>query len=398
MVNSRKLELVTSPAALECALPKGSPAIQEQREQHASIKIMGRRAKSIAAATKKSRRTLEGMQAKRPKAKPITLPEPPADLAQVQPRDLPSLLGKVTIVDARPAADRAKGHLAGSVHVPQEHWDLLSKEARALCECGRRLVFLEPHCAKAAARAYPELDVAVLSFRQCLAELWPGHKELFRDVSEDLEPYCRCLRDRRRLDWAAGLTEEERFAEVKRMHRLPVDVTPTLYLGDAGCAQDVARHKSLFITHVLNCAAGETADWSDAYAAAGITLMAVGAKDDSRCSLLLDENREIEAFLATARDAGAVLVHCVQGLNRSGLVVAAELVRNGADVLDAVRLLRARRGNDALSNMNFQRQLVRYAARLNRLGPAPASPVDLPAADLRPPEPPARRQACCVVC
>ena len=52
-------------------------------------------------------------------------------------------------------------------------------------------------------------------------------------------------------------------------------------------------------------------------------------------------------------------------------MVAAALVRDGENVIDAVRTLRARRGNDALSNTNFQRRLVRYAARLGRLGPVP---------------------------
>ena len=52
-------------------------------------------------------------------------------------------------------------------------------------------------------------------------------------------------------------------------------------------------------------------------------------------------------------------------------MVAAALVRDGENVIDAVRTLRARRGNDALSNTNFQRRLVRYAARMGRLGPVP---------------------------
>ena len=96
----------------------------------------------------------------------------------------------------------------------------------------------------------------------------------------------------------------------------------------------------------------------------------MAAKDNENCALL-DGHVDVEAFLKTARTSGKVLVHCVQGLNRSGLVVAAALVRDGADVIDAVRTLRARRGNDALSNTNFQRRLVRYAARMGRLGPVP---------------------------
>ena len=170
------------------------------------------------------------------------------------------------------------------------------------------------------------------------------------------------------------------------MHRLPVDITQNLYLGDAGCAADMERLKSLSITHVLNCAAGETRDMSAVYLQHGMQSMAVAARDDASCSLL-DGHVDVEAFLKTARTSGKVLVHCVQGLNRSGLVVAAALVRDGVSVIDAVRTLRARRGNDALSNTNFQRRLVRYAARMGRLGPVPDVVVSEARAAAGPPDP-----------
>ena len=179
------------------------------------------------------------------------------------------------------------------------------------------------------------------------------------------------------------------------MHRLPVDVTPNLYLGDAGCAADVERLKSLSITHVLNCAAGETRNMSGVYVQHGIQSMAVAAKDNENCALL-DGHVDVEAFLKTARTSGKVLVHCVQGLNRSGLVVAAALVRDGVSVIDAVRTLRARRGNDALSNTNFQRRLVRYAARMGRLGPLPDVVVSEARAAAPAPAPPPTG-GCCLV-
>ena len=233
------------------------------------------------------------------------------------------------------------------------------------------MIFLDVRSARDARREYPALDVAVVrgGFDACLEAL-PSH--LFRgvDLERRLEPYCLYLKNRRFLDWAAGLDDDERMEEVKRMHRLPVDVTPNVYLGDAGCAADLERLKSLGITHVLNCAAGETRNMSVEYLQNGMQSMAVAAKDNENCALL-DGHADVEAFLSKARASGKVLVHCVQGLNRSGLVVAAALVRDGVSVIDAVRTLRARRGNDALSNSNFQYQLVRYAARRGRLGPVP---------------------------
>ena len=124
-----------------------------------------------------------------------------------------------------------------SVHVPQHAWDFLTPAARKLCEVNRRLIFLDARCARCALREYRALDVVVIrgGFDACFGAL-PSH--LFRGVDLDrrLEPYCLYLKDRRHLDWAAGLDDEERGEEIRRMHRLPVDVTPNVYLGDAGCA------------------------------------------------------------------------------------------------------------------------------------------------------------------
>jgi len=333
---------------------------------------MGRRGKAIGAAAKKSRRHLEGMQAKRSSSTPVARGECLSipvddDLTFIEAADLPELMKTATVVDA----SRTNGYLLDSVHVPQHAWDLMAPAARKLCEADRRLIFLDARCARCALREYRALDVVVVrgGFDACLEAL-PSH--LFRgvDLERRLEPYCLYLKNRRFLDWAAGLDDDERMEEVKRMHRLPVDVTPNVYLGDAGCAADLERLKSLGITHVLNCAAGETRNMSVEYLQNGMQSMAVAAKDNENCALL-DDHADVEAFLSKARASGKVLVHCVQGLNRSGLVVAAALVRDGVSVIDAVRTLRARRGNDALSNSNFQYQLVRYAARRGRLGPVP---------------------------
>ena len=77
-------------------------------------------------------------------------------------------------------------------------------------------------------------------------------------------------------------------------------------------------------------------------------------------------------------------------------MVAAALVRDGVSVIDAVRILRKRRGNDALSNTNFQRRLVRYAARMGRLGPLPDVVVSEARAAAPAPAPPPTG-GCCLV-
>jgi hypothetical protein len=53
----------------------------------------------------------------------------------------------------------------------------------------------------------------------------------------------------------------------------------------------------------------------------------------------------VAGFVATlVRDGLRVLVHCTEGLNRSGLVIAAALMDMGWSAADAIELIRERRG------------------------------------------------------
>jgi protein-tyrosine phosphatase len=56
-----------------------------------------------------------------------------------------------------------------------------------------------------------------------------------------------------------------------------------------------------------------------------------------------------------------VLVRCQAGLNRSGLITALILIRDGYSPTDAVRLIRAGRGEVALCNDTFVRWLENHA-------------------------------------
>lgn len=57
------------------------------------------------------------------------------------------------------------------------------------------------------------------------------------------------------------------------------------------------------------------------------------------------------------REGKRVLIHCAGGMNRSGLLVAAALVRNGMGAEEAIELIRARRPG-ALSNKQFVQHLL----------------------------------------
>jgi len=63
-------------------------------------------------------------------------------------------------------------------------------------------------------------------------------------------------------------------------------------------------------------------------------------------------------LVADLRRAGKqVLIHCAGGMNRSGLLVAAALVREGMEAQEAIALIRARRPG-ALNNRQFVRHLL----------------------------------------
>jgi hypothetical protein len=56
-----------------------------------------------------------------------------------------------------------------------------------------------------------------------------------------------------------------------------------------------------------------------------------------------------------------VLIRCQAGLNRSGLVMALVLIRDGFTPEDAVELIRAQRGHMALCNSRFENWLINHA-------------------------------------
>ena len=72
-----------------------------------------------------------------------------------------------------------------------------------------------------------------------------------------------------------------------------------------------------------------------------------------------------------------VVVHCVAGINRSGLIVAAAMIYfEKMLLLDVVRRLKTLRGH-ILSNISFQKQLILFAAKHDLLGPKPENPIKL---------------------
>ena len=66
----------------------------------------------------------------------------------------------------------------------------------------------------------------------------------------------------------------------------------------------------------------------------------------------------VEAAHADWKAGKRVLIRCRAGLNRSGLVMALVLIREGYDPVEAISLIRDKRGDHALCNFMFEDWLV----------------------------------------
>ena len=184
-------------------------------------------------------------------------------------------------------------------------------------------------------------------------------------------------RQRRNLPWVRAVRKAIQGTMDVRPRDLPVEILPHLLLGDKRSASDPALLKVFGITHVCNAGgrAGQQADDVLAsYAAANIELLHLDAEDEEGYPMLPLHRDRAAAFFARAKAAsGRVLVHCVAGINRSGVLAASELmVHERLPVVEAVRRIKAIRGT-VLWNESFQAQLVVLARAEGLLGSAPSA-------------------------
>eukprot|EP00928_Gymnodinium_smaydae_P088470 TRINITY_DN72554_c0_g1_i1.p1 TRINITY_DN72554_c0_g1~~TRINITY_DN72554_c0_g1_i1.p1 ORF type:complete len:244 (+),score=40.31 TRINITY_DN72554_c0_g1_i1:130-861(+) len=154
---------------------------------------------------------------------------------------------------------------------------------------------------------------------------------------------------------------------------LPVEICPHLYLGDKQSARQIGILRKLNITHVLNMAGPEGESRDILYRALDITYCRLDAEDEEGYALVEKHFVKARDFIDGARcSGGACLVHCVAGINRSGLIAVAEyMLHEHQPVLKALAHCRRLRGDALLGNRSFQRQLVELADAHGLLGERP---------------------------
>jgi len=171
--------------------------------------------------------------------------------------------------------------------------------------------------------------------------------------------------------------------------RLPVQLLPWLWLSDHMHVQQANTLMELGITHVLSTNAmfnHELNHLRDRLQRVGIQHDYVKGRDEERYDMIgLHWEKCREILLAVKEAGGRIVVHCVAGTNRSGLIACAAVMHSERlPVLDVVQLAKAKRGM-ILTNLSFQRQLCELAAREELLGDRPEGYTDDPVADIPPP-------------
>ena len=151
-------------------------------------------------------------------------------------------------------------------------------------------------------------------------------------------------------------------------------ILPHLLLGDAEAAWDAERLRAHCVTHVLNVAGSFASSRTSAHRICA-QYRQVDAQDDVRYAMLANHWEEAWAFIESARRAGGVcLLHCMSGVNRSGIIAVAALMESTRmPLLDAIGRCKASRGC-LLTNTAFREQLVHFARDRGLLGELPREP------------------------
>ena len=174
---------------------------------------------------------------------------------------------------------------------------------------------------------------------------------------------------------------------------LPAEILHWLFLSDEDSALDREKLLALGITHVLslNPNTPHYCNWTETrYRLVGIEQKRIHADDDERYDMIGLHWDECYSYLHQIQNTpnAKVLVHCVSGINRSGLIVcAAFMIFEQVDVVKAVdHCLRQRQA--LLWNKSFRKQLCILAAKHELLGNIPEGYDNEPIIDEPLPPPP----------
>lgn len=155
--------------------------------------------------------------------------------------------------------------------------------------------------------------------------------------------------------------------------QLPCEILPWLYLSSQSACSDKVIEK-LGITHIMTLNAlpplkSMQLEWS--YREMGVEHTYVDAYDVEGYNMLgkhwVKTCRPVLESVKAVTPNAKIIVHCVAGQNRSGVVVGAALLELEMwPLLKVIRHLKERRGH-VLTNRSFRQELCELAASLDLL-------------------------------
>lgn len=164
---------------------------------------------------------------------------------------------------------------------------------------------------------------------------------------------------------------------LENMPSKPTKLLDHLYIGNYRDARHHAYLNRIGITHVLNCAAGETYTNSNKHKgsspyphSSGVVYYKTLHADDNEGYNMMKHIEETKNFIDDAkRRKGRCFVHCAMGVNRSGFVcIAYVMIEKNMGLLEALETVRKKHG-PVVCNPSFQKQLIRVARSHGLLKP-----------------------------
>ena len=142
-----------------------------------------------------------------------------------------------------------------------------------------------------------------------------------------------------------------------------------LYLGDCANADDLETMDEMGFTHVINCAPRYVPTGLEFYAPSTkvVEYIEFNAEDANDYNMMQHFPDAYDFIEGARKNKGKVLIHCVAGINRSGLLATAYyMVREMVGPITATRFVRSQRLS-VLINKEFMKQLVQHASNVGLL-------------------------------
>jgi protein-tyrosine phosphatase len=172
-----------------------------------------------------------------------------------------------------------------------------------------------------------------------------------------------------------GLTDPHKRKRYESNVELPVELTSWLLLSDFRSTMSLAKLKQHNVTHILSVHEDfphVVGRFEEMLKGTAIVRKHIYCEDEEGYDMIENHWNESLEFLRTVEaNVGRVMVHCMAGINRSGLIAcAAQMVLERQPLVEIVRHTIDRR-QTLLWNRSFQRQLCEMAQQEDLLGLKP---------------------------